>query len=143
MNYAAFDKCDGNVQHVKNRVKGRKPNVIKSKALPASAHMVASPKLSRYFYEYDTLNRRLDARDLPPELPPEPPPARRRGVPEGTAANRITDEQERILTDLLSDTHNAAAARRIFIEAGHGTVSAPTVCKLAKRNRIPLGKLSL
>jgi hypothetical protein len=106
--------------------------------------MVASPKLSKYFYEYVALNRRLDApRDQPTAAPIATAPARRRGVPEGTARNSITDQQQRILTDLLSKTHNAAAARRTFIEAGHGTVSTPTVCKLAKRKGIPLGKLKL
>jgi hypothetical protein len=139
---SVFDKHAGNVQHLKNIVKGRKADAIKTKALPASAHMVASPKLSRYFYEHAALNRRLDARDLTPAPPPETPPLRRPGVPKGTPPNRITDEQERILTDLLTNTHNAAAARRTFIAAGHGTVSTPTVCKLAKRTGIPLGKLS-
>jgi hypothetical protein len=106
--------------------------------------MVASPKLSKYFYEYEQRNRRLPASDLSTAPTPPRRTARARGFSAGTGSrNRLSGGQEQTIISLLQTMHNAAAVRREFIKAGHGTVSTPTVCKLAKREGIPLGKLSL
>jgi hypothetical protein len=90
--------------------------------------MVASPKLSRYFYEYEARNRR---RDPLPDHQATPTlaraPARRRGFAAGTTRTRLTHEEREILIGLLKATRNAAEARRQFIEAGHTSVSKVAV----------------
>jgi len=104
--------------------------------------MVASPKLSKYFYEHEAGNGRLHATSDNSARPPLPPgPARRRGFPSGTSRKRLPEEQRQTIIDLLRTTPNAAAVARKFAEATRVTVSQVTVGSI-KREAIKLGKLS-
>ena len=90
--------------------------------------MVASPKLSKYFYEHEAGNGRDHATpdsSARSRLPPGP--ARRRGMPAGTSRKRLSDEQRQTIIELLRTTPNAAAVARKFAEATHVTVSQVTV----------------
>jgi hypothetical protein len=105
--------------------------------------MVASPKLSKYFYQYEARNGRLHAtpdNSARSSLPRAP--ARRRGMPAGTSRKRLSDAQRQTIIDLLETTPNAAAVAAQFAEASHVTVSKVTVWSIAKREGIKLGKLN-
>src|ERR1700730_13849094 len=87
--------------------------------------MVASPKLSKYFYEHEARNGRLHATpDNSARSSLRPAPARRRGIPAGAGRKRLSDEQRQTIIDLLETTPNAAAVAREFAEATRVTVSA-------------------
>jgi hypothetical protein len=104
--------------------------------------MVASPKLSKYFYEHEARNGRLHATpDNSARSSLRPAPGRRRGMPAGTSRKRLSDEQRQTIIDLLETTPNAAAVAREFAEATRVTVSAVAVGNI-KREAIELGKLS-
>ena len=112
--------------------------------------MVSSPKLSKYFYEYQRLDGRLNPQ--PPKTSAAAKPAsqsnasnhhpsdmpRRTGTPPGIRPNRLTEAQRKTLLGLL-ETNEPAEARRLFIDAGHGTVSMPTVLKYARGQHPSLG----
>jgi hypothetical protein len=100
--------------------------------------MVASPKLSKYFYEYEARTGRVHARhDNPARSPSSPGPVRRRGMPAGTSRKRLSDEQRQAIIELLKATPNVAAVARKFAEATHVTVSQVTVGSI-KREAIIL-----
>ena len=104
--------------------------------------MVASPKLSKYFYEREARNGGVHATpDNSARSPLPPSPARRRGFPSGTSRKRLSEEQRQTIIDLLGTTPNAAAVARKFAEATHVTVSQVTVGSI-KREAIKAGKLS-
>jgi hypothetical protein len=69
--------------------------------------MAASPKLSRWFYQYGALNRPLEAprptQTAAPHTPPTPARSRRqpRGFPTGRPRKRLTDQQRQAIIDLL------------------------------------------
>ncbi|MGA8755806.1 MAG: hypothetical protein WB611_05670 [Stellaceae bacterium] len=50
----------------------------------------------------------------------------------------MTEAQRKTLLGLL-ETNEPAEARRLFIDAGHGTVSMPTVLKYARGQHPSLG----
>jgi hypothetical protein len=112
--------------------------------------MVASPKLSRWFYQYEALNRPLDAPRPPPPTtaPPTPPtPARprqqQRGFPTGRPRKRLTEQQRSTIIDLLkTNPHSPSTVAKKFTEAAGVSVSTVTVFTI-KRKAIKLGKLSL
>jgi hypothetical protein len=104
--------------------------------------MVASPKLSKYFYEYEARTGRVHARpDNSARWALPSGPARRRGFPAGASRKRLSDEQRQTIIELLKTTPNAAAVARKFTEATRVTVSPATVGSI-KREAIKLGKLS-
>jgi hypothetical protein len=104
--------------------------------------MVASPKLSKYFYEYEARNGSVHAtRDNSGKSHLSPSSARRRGFPAGASRKRLSDEQRQIIIELLKTTPNAAAVAREFAEATHVTVSQVTIGTI-KREAIKAGKLS-
>src|SRR5260370_41676643 len=100
--------------------------------------MVASPKLSPWFYMYATENRCLPSRDDLPSAAPHRPAAS--GRPRGFAAGsqprkRFTPEQRQTLIDLLKETGRATETQRRFTEDGHGAVRRVTLWQLAKLTR--------
>ena len=104
--------------------------------------MVASPKLSKYFYEYEARSggvRATPDNSARSSLPFGP--ARRRGFPSGASRKRLSDEQRQTIIELLRTTPNAAAVARKFAEATRVTVSPATVGSI-KREATKLGKLS-
>jgi hypothetical protein len=104
--------------------------------------MVASPQLSRWFYEHQARNRRLPSADdnLPSGAPRQAieSSGRRRGFAPGSGrAHHLTADQRQSLIALLEETHNVREAHRQFIEAGH-TLSKVAVWNIAKREGIEL-----
>jgi hypothetical protein len=80
--------------------------------------MVASPNLSKYFYEYEARTGRVHATpDNSARSPLPSGPVRRRGMPADTSRKRLSDEQPQTIIELLKTTPNAAAAARKFAEA--------------------------
>jgi hypothetical protein len=97
-------------------------------------------QMSEYSHKYEALDRRPPAARPDPASspaaspPPSPAPTRSRLYAYGSGQrNRLTPAQQKILINLLQTTRSASVARQQFIEAGHGTVSKPTVCSYAKR----------
>jgi hypothetical protein len=104
--------------------------------------MVASPKLSKYFYEYEARNGRVHATPNNSGKSPLPPgPARRRGFQSGTSRKRFSHEQRQTIIELLKTTPNAAASPGNSPRRPHVTVSQVTVGSI-EREEIRLGKLS-
>jgi hypothetical protein len=93
--------------------------------------MVASPRLSEYFYTRHT-NRTTAAADAATSRP--------RGFPAGTPRNRLSPQQRRTIIDMLKITPNAAAMAREFVAAKLGAMSHPTVCTI-KRDAIARGEI--
>jgi hypothetical protein len=104
--------------------------------------MVASPKLSKWFYDYVERNCRLPSTDdnsSPRAARRNSGPGRPRGFAPGSGrANHLTAGQRQILIDLLNTTRNVSQAHRLFVEAQHGTVSKVAVWNTAKREGIEL-----
>ena len=103
--------------------------------------MVASPKLSKYFYAHEARGAVHATPDNSARPPLPSGPARRRGFPSGASRKRLSDEQRQAIIELLRTTPNAAAVARKFAEATRVTVSQVTVGSI-KREAIKLGKLS-
>jgi hypothetical protein len=102
--------------------------------------MAVSPKLSRWFYEYE-------ARDGPLQSHPRsqpPAPAKRRGVTKGTPrGNALTDQQRQILLDLIrSHPRSPSTVAEKFQQATGRTVSKVTIFE-TKRKATEAGTLQL
>jgi hypothetical protein len=108
--------------------------------------MVASPKLSQWFYEYERRNRRLPDAELPAarRRSPAPKPARPRGFAPGSQPRkRLTVQQRQKLIDLLKEhPRSPSTVAKEFAEATGVTVSTVTVCATRKK-AIKAGTLEL
>jgi hypothetical protein len=100
--------------------------------------MVASPQLSRWFYEHEARNRRLPSTTICRQthrngqlLSPDRADLR----PAASPPKRLTAEQRQALIDLLATTGSITKTQRQFTDAGRGTVSKVTLWKLAKLSR--------
>ncbi|HEY1261752.1 MAG TPA: hypothetical protein VGF34_21085 [Stellaceae bacterium] len=112
--------------------------------------MVASPKLSPWFYEYSARNRRLHARE--DQLPtvrrrqPERPPTtvKRRGAAPGTAPPRLTERQRQTIIGLIRQhPRRPSIVKEQFAQAWPGlTVSSVSIHHI-KRKAVAAGKLQL
>jgi hypothetical protein len=100
--------------------------------------MVASPKLSRWFYEYEARNGplRSHSRSQPPT---QPAPAKRRGVTAGARGKTLTDQQRQTLIDLIrSHPRSPSTVAEKFQQATGRTVTKVTIFQ-TKRKAIEAG----
>src|SRR5689334_20494363 len=103
--------------------------------------MVASPKLSQWFYLYEQRNRPLRLEDLR-HRPTAPAPPRRRGFAPGNPQKRFTEPQRQTIIDLIkSHPRSPSTVAEEFAKAWPGlTVTKVTIHKL-KREVVKLGAL--
>jgi hypothetical protein len=91
--------------------------------------MTASPKLSRWFYEYIERNRRLNDQPAPP--PPDatsPAPQEPRGHTSGWTRHLFTTEERQLILDLLKEhPGKTATVKNMFIQATGLTVSSKVI----------------
>jgi hypothetical protein len=102
--------------------------------------MVASPKLSRWFYEYEARND-----PLPPHSRSQPiaPPARRPASAAAARGKPLTDQQRQTLIDLIrSHPHSPSTVAEKFQQATGRSVTTVTIFQ-TKRKAIEAGTLQL
>jgi hypothetical protein len=110
--------------------------------------MVASPKLSQWFYLYEACNRPLPARDdqLPTgrRVSPAPPPRSRGFAADTRPRKRFTEPQRQTILDLIREhPRSPSTVKEQFAEAWPDlTVTRVTIHKI-KHKAIEAGKLQL
>jgi hypothetical protein len=107
--------------------------------------MVASPKLSRWFYEYEARNDPLRPHSRSQPIAP-PALARRRAsaaAARGARGKSLTDQQRQTLIDLIrSHPHSPSTVAEKFQQATGRTVTKVTIFQ-TKRKAIEADTLQL